>query len=156
MFGQYRMPFLRTPYFLSQSQLDDFQLGYDCDTTTTTDEAGTVRTVVTSDEEACVDGVQAAIRNTLNQLPAAGQQSVGIFSSTCSLHCVTNGPDWWTIQVNGQSMASLMTQWYFASDEPYVVDQCTGSGCMATCLPEEEQFPSGDFGSTGGQNRRRL
>jgi hypothetical protein len=52
MFGQFRMPFLQSPYFLSQSQLDDFQLGYDCSTTTTTDEAGTVRTVVTSDEEA--------------------------------------------------------------------------------------------------------
>lgn len=155
MFGQYRMPFLQSPYFLSQSQLDDFQLGYDCDTTTTTDAAGTVHTQVTSEEESCVDGVQSAIRGALSELPALGQQAVGIFSSTCSLHCVTNGPDWWTITVDGQSMASLMTSWYYGGDEPYAVDSCTGSACMAQCLTEEQQFPSGDFGSTGGQNRHR-
>ncbi len=111
-------------------------------------------TVVTDGEEACVDNAQQAIRGALEQLPAPGQQGVGIFSSTCALHCVTNGPDWWTISVDGQSMASLMTAWYFGNDEPYVVDQCSGPACMAQCLPEEQQFPSGDFGSTGGQNRR--
>ena len=149
MFGQYRMPLLRTPYFLSQSQFDDFQVDYDCSSTSATDEAGKVTTTVTPAEVPCVNNFQATMRSVLQQLPAPGQASSGIFASTCSLHCVTNGPDWWTIQVGGQSMASLMTAWSFGGDTPYVVDPCIGVDCMQQCLPEEQQFPSGDFGSAG-------
>lgn len=142
------MPFLKTPYFLSQSMFDDFQVDYNCGSTTQTDMQGKVNTVVTTDETACVDSFQDAMRATLAQLPAPSQTAAGIFSSTCSLHCTTNGPDWWTIQVGNQSLASLMTAWYFASDTPTVVSPCSGVDCMQQCLAEEQQFPSGDFDAT--------
>ena len=145
MFGQFAVPLLRTSYFLSQSQLDDFQVDYDCSSTTVTTDGGKVMTTVTSDEVACADNVQTTIRGVLSGLPAAGQSAVGIFSSACSLHCVSNGPDWWTIQVGGQSMASLMGSWWFAFDTPKVVDSCTGAACAQSCIPEEQAFPSGDF-----------
>lgn len=112
LFGQFRLPLVQTSYFLSQSQFDDMQVDYDCGSTTITTDKGEAHTAST-DEAPCMNAFQQAMRTALETLPAPGQTAVGIFSSTCSIHCVTNGPDWWTIQVNGVSMATTLATWYY-------------------------------------------
>ena len=142
------MPLLETSYFLSQSQFDDMQVDYDCGSTTATDMAGEVHTTMTGAQVPCANAFQLSMREELETLPAPGQTGVGIFSTTCSIHCVTNGPDWWTLQVGGASMASLMTTWYFAFDTPYTLSECIGVACTNACLSEEQPFPAGDFDAT--------
>ena len=62
-----------------------------------------------------------------------------MFSSVCLLHCVTNGPDFWTVTVNGESMQSALAKWYFSGASGRTVDtSCQGWACHANCKGEEE------------------
>ena len=152
LFGQYRMPFVQSDYFLSMSQFDDFQTNYDCNTSPLIDtqlmqNTFTVNLYATQKTELCFNNFQNAMRAELQNLPTATQTSSALFSSTCSAHCTTGGADYWSIQVNGVSMASQMADWWFGHNTPKVMSTCIGYQCMATCLPEEQKFPQG-FGAT--------
>jgi hypothetical protein len=150
LFGQYRMPFLQTPYFLAQSQFDDFQTNIDCNASpvddTLLEQGGTVPGLQQTIE--CFASVQQDIRTVLQSLPTPEQGSSGVFSSVCSAHCTTGGADYWTVTVNGASLSSLVAAWWYGNDTPYVVSSCTGAvECMDSCVPELQKFPQG-FGAT--------
>ena len=152
LFGQYRMPFVKSDYFVSMSQFDDFQTNYDCNTSPIIDtqlmqNAFDVNVYATQKTEACFNNVQLAIRSVLLTLPTVNQTGSAIFSSTCSAHCTSSGADFWSITVNGDSMATQMASWWFGHNTPNVLSDCMGYQCMDVCVPEEEKFPQG-FGAT--------
>jgi hypothetical protein len=152
LFGQYRMPFVKSDYFVSMSQFDDFQTNYDCNTSPVIDtqlmqNKYTVNLFATAKTETCFNNFQLAMRGVLQNLPTSNQTNSGIFSSTCSAHCTSGGADYWSISVNGDSMASLMADWWFGHNTPSTMSDCMGYECMAMCLPEEQKFPQG-FGAT--------
>ncbi len=148
LFGQYRMPFVTTPYFLSESQFDSFQMLYNC--------GG--ETPRYGFQVTWADTFQTLMRSVVSSLPTPSQAgSSGVFSSTCLLHCVTNGPDWWTVTVNGQSLASAMAAWYFQNDAPQqpIVSECTGWPCNGACKGEEQPaLRGGSGGAPGGGGLR--
>lgn len=157
MMGEYRMPFETTPYFQNQENLDDFQVDYNCGSTSATDAAGETLTTVTATEAPCVDAFQAKMLGVTAALPTARQTGSALFSSSCSLHCISTGPDWWTITVDGHSMASSMAAWYFGTSPPLkVVSSCVGYACADACLPYEEANPPGDFGASAPKNNKPL
>ena len=155
LFGQYRMPFLKTDYFLNEAQFDDFQTNFYCETSPIDDTLmmqGGFDTSNAAQTEGCFNNFQQAMVTVLDTLPTQSQSAgSSLFSSTCSSHCVTDGAEFWsiTVQSNGKnaSMASMMADWWFGNNEPRVISPCVGWQCMAVCVPEERKFPQG-FGAT--------
>ena len=150
LFGQYRMPFVKSDYFLSQSQFDDFQTNYDCSASPIIDTQimqGNFDAPYNQLTTQCFNNLQLTIRSVLQNLPTATQTGSGIFSSTCSSHCTTTGADYWTITVGDATLSSLVAAWWFGHDTPRTISACQGTPCMADCIPEEQRFPQG-FGAT--------
>ena len=146
MFGQYRLPFVRTPYFANEAQFDSFQVTYDL--------GGSPPQYGYAVQWA--DSFQQAMLSVVQALPTADQPQSGMFSSVCLLHCVTNGPDFWTVTVNGESLQSAVAKWYFSGVAPQrVVDtSCSGWACHANCKGEEEPALMGGPGGGGGGGLR--
>ena len=107
----------------------------------------TVNLYATQKTEQCFNNFQTAMRAELGTLPTPSQTNSALFSSTCSAHCTTGGADYWSITVQGTSMAQLMADWWFGHNTPKIVSPCIGYQCMAQCLPQEQKFPQG-FGAT--------
>ena len=142
LFGQYRMPYLTTPYFANQAQFDTFQLEYDV--------GGNPPT--TAAQVAFADAFQQASLAVVNSLPTPQQQGSGMFSTSCLLHCVTDGPDFWTVTVNGQSLENALSAWYFKGSAPVrIVDNsCQGWACHTACIADER--PPATANGGGGTN----
>lgn len=86
-------------------------------------------------------------------LPTAAQSGSGVFSSVCLLHCVSNGPDFWTVTVNGQSLQEALSGWYFSGEAPVrVIDtSCSGWACHTNCKGmEQPALRDGPNGAGGG------
>jgi Pectinacetylesterase len=155
IFPQYRMPFVKTSYFVSASSFDDFQTNYDCDASPIQDTQimqnapfiNSRKTII------CFNNFQTAMNQVLVTLPTMAQTTSAVFSSACSLHCTSTGADYWSITVNGQTFSTLMAAWWFGHDTPRTISTCQGTPCMAKCIPEEQRFPQG-FGATENIARR--
>ena len=96
LFGQYRMPFLRTPYLLVAGRYDGWQLshdvhGYDGIEASPTYAAGS--------EAGYVDGFGRATTALLSTLPAAPAVRAGssIYSTACYSHHVSEKELFWTM-----------------------------------------------------------
>jgi hypothetical protein len=137
---------------LASPRLADFQTNFDCNTSPIEDtqlmqNTFDVNAFATQKVETCFNGFQLYVRSVLQNLPTPAQTGSALFSSTCSAHCTTSGADYWSITVDGESMASLMASWWFGHNTPVTVSDCMGYQCMAECVPEEQKFPQG-FGAT--------
>ena len=123
LFGQYRLPFVRTPYALNAAQFDKFALPYN--------EGGNPPYGAAGLQYA--DAFQSAIRSALAPLPTAAQPGSAIFSAACFHHCVTQEPSYWAIHVYNVSFRDLTAAWYFQNEAPLkYVEACTGFKC-GTC-----------------------
>jgi hypothetical protein len=125
LYGQYRLPFVQTPYIINAAQFDSFQMLYDLGGS-----APTSRSQV-----AFADSFQAA---TVQALQAAVRSGNAVFSSTCLVHCLTaDTEDFTTYNANGVSIASALNSWYFAGQTPVDISSCQGYPCVQQC-------PNGD------------
>jgi hypothetical protein len=78
LYGQYRLPYVRTPYLVSASQFDKFQLSYN--------EGGMPPYV--GQNASYADAFGAAVHSVVSTLPAAGQKAA-VYSSACFKHCTS-------------------------------------------------------------------
>ena len=108
LFGQYRAPYLQTPFFASQAQFDSFQLEFALGGNPPTN----------ASQIAFADTFQKDTLALARSLPTASQPHSGMYSSSCLLHCVTDGPDFWTVTVNGVSLQKALAEWYFDGQAP--------------------------------------
>ena len=133
--GQYRMPYVETPYLLNAAQFDSFQLDYD---------TGTAAPFNAS-MLAYAASYQAATLAALSQLPAAGQSNSSVFSAACYKHCASDNADFWSVKVTGVSLRDVAFAWWqgeysgragapptIAPPPPRTLDTCTGFRC-GTC-----------------------
>jgi hypothetical protein len=74
--GQYRMPFIRTPYLLSASQFDRYQLPYN---------EGSAPPYANA-HLAYANSFQASILGVVRALPTEQQPGSAVFSSACFKH----------------------------------------------------------------------
>ena len=159
LYGQYRMPFVRTPYLISgaclaclpskprpnspfeASQFDKFQLPYN--------EGG--NPPWNGSALAYADTFQLVVRGVMSALPTPAQPYSAVFSSACLRHCVSQLADFWDVRIGTQSLKSWLSLWYFGVEDsgsqtseidsagvkaglpfgtsPRLIEPCTGFGC---------------------------
>jgi hypothetical protein len=119
--GQYRMPFLRTPYLANEAQFDSFQLEFN---------EGGPPPYNASATAYAVD-FQAAMTAVAQVLPTSVQTTSSMFSAACYKHCVTTNSEFWSIQIKDVSLRDVaMTWWSTPLSAPRrVMDTCTGFKC---------------------------
>jgi len=115
LFGEMRMPTLRTPYGLNANQYDTFQLEY---------ALGGTMPPRYADQFAYADSFGEAMRGVASTLPAAGQAGSGVFSGACFHHCVTMTESFWGLQSEGISFSDAVRWWYFKGSCP--AEDCPG------------------------------
>ena len=106
LYGQYRIPFVKTPYLLSMSQIDAFQLPYN--------EGGKPPYIGAAG--AYADEFQVAMRDVALQLPTSQQAGSAVFSSACFKHCVCTIGAFWGVKVNGKSLSHYLGAWYLGTN----------------------------------------
>ena len=120
LYGQYRLPFLKTPYLLSASQFDKYQLSYN--------EAASPP--YTGDALTYADGFQSTVRGVLAGLPTPQQAGSAVFSTACFKHCTSDIGDFWGVKIGHISLKTWMAAWLTGQlPQPQLVEPCTGFGC---------------------------
>jgi len=127
LFGQYRLPLVKTPFFAQVPQLDAYQLMYDTDNSEPTTPA----------QLAFVAAFQAKTQALLAALPAG----TGVFSPTCLVHCLACETSYNSILVNNMSLGTALDAWYFSSAPTQEVSACLGWPCIDTCGATDEGVP---------------
>ena len=121
LYGQYRLPYVQTPYIINAAQFDSFQLLYDLGG----DAPQTATQVAFADEFQ---------RKTLEALAAAHAAGNAVFSTSCLVHCLTADTQLYTsFTADGKTIAESLTNWYFGGATPDDVSSCTGYPCVASC-----------------------
>jgi len=152
LFGQYRMPFVKTPYFMVASQNDRFQLSRALAKSTTQFVEyleAPVPPAWSSSQDALIGRMAAATREGLQGLQAGVQQSA-VFSWACFTHDDGNTAAGF---VEGRAAGSTMegALLSFLSNRSTVawVDSCTGFDCGPACgatTPWDSHSRRGDGG----------
>lgn len=106
MWTQFRAPFVRTPFLMSASQFDQFQLPYNEGSPPPYD-AGQMMYAAQ---------YQLAVRGILELLPNMQQPGTAIFSSSCYKHCTSTTPLFWGVRVGGLNLKDYLAMWYFGAD----------------------------------------
>jgi hypothetical protein len=99
-----------TPYLLSASQFDKYQLPYN--------EGGMPPYVGSNASYA--SAFQDAVRDVVLSLPTAAQPRSAVYSSACFKHC-TSTLAWgafWGVRVDDVSLRSYLSDWYFGGVAP--------------------------------------
>lgn len=121
LMGAYRLPFVRTPYFLVHSLYDRFAL--------TMNLYGGWRFEPVHSED--LPWAEKYRQMVLRYLPAPenGTGSV-IFAPACYHHCVITKPLYWTTKANAEKLSDTLEQWLIA---PYtskrIWERCSGFNC---------------------------
>jgi hypothetical protein len=129
LFGQYRVPFTRTPYLISASQFDLFQLPYN---------EGALpppHGLYAGASLAYADAFQRAVRAVVLDLPTAAQAGSAVYSSACFKHCVTMIGSFWGVRINGMNLKDYLALWYFGSTDPATHVNPALGGAASTGLP---------------------
>eukprot|EP00656_Telonema_subtile_P041963 TRINITY_DN47329_c0_g1_i1.p1 TRINITY_DN47329_c0_g1~~TRINITY_DN47329_c0_g1_i1.p1 ORF type:complete len:140 (+),score=27.43 TRINITY_DN47329_c0_g1_i1:120-539(+) len=127
-FGQYRMPFVSTPYLIMASQYDSWQLRFDvCD-----DMLGCV---IPAAALPYTDGYGMLVQQYMNGLPGAGLRNTSaVYSQACYNHHMSESDLFWTAK-NDHGLASndALHTWLQVPGGYHWVDKCTGYQCSAGC-----------------------
>jgi len=136
LYGQYRIPFLRTPFLISASQFDLFQLPYN--------EAA--QPPYTGAELTYADGFQQAVRAVMSTLPTAQQPGSAAYSSACFKHCTSDLNTFWTVKIGDLNLKDYLSYWYFGGDTPAAVLSSTVDSHLPTWLPPNVMEDCTGFG----------
>ena len=123
LYGQYRLPFVATPYLLSASQFDKYQLPYN----------EGANPPYTGPALAYADQFQEVVRGVVLNLPTRQQPNSAVYSSACFRHCTSVIGSFWGVRINGLSLKNYLADWYFGSDVPAYDVQ---SGAVGNAPPE--------------------
>ena len=131
LYGQFRLPFMQTPYFINANGFDSFQMLYDLGGGTP---SGTSQVYF-------ADVFQNATRAAL--APALLNSSDGAFSTSCLFHCLTDNTTLYTSALaDGRSIVQVLGSWYFGlAGATSAMSTCTGYPCVG----EEASCPGGAF-----------
>lgn len=163
IYGQYRMPFVKTSYFINSAQFDSFQMIFDMGGERTVE-----LSVACSRQRICRTAARLAppdlnvlsrffemLPPTAGNVPHTGGQvmyanayqqatqaemktlvggSNGVFSTSCLAHCLTQDTAYLSsYNANGQSFAQAITEW-LNGGSPVDISQCQGyANCVVQC-----------------------
>jgi len=118
LYGQYRVPYVQTPYLMSASQFDKYQLPYN---------EGSMPPWNAS-EMAYAAAFQTAVRDVVLNVPTKAQPRSAVYSSACFKHC-TSSLAWgsfWGVRVDDVSLKDYLGTWYFGTTDPELQNDETG------------------------------
>ncbi len=120
LIGQYRMPLIKSvPFFMNAPQFDEFELMYDTDNYAPKTQA----------QYDFVEQFQTGTLALIRSLPAG----TGVYSPTCLVHCLSGQSTFQALLVDGTSIDTALSQWYFQGGDVQVVSSCTGWQCVQQC-----------------------
>jgi hypothetical protein len=127
LFGEYRLPFVKSDYFLHSYQYDLFQLQGDTGVVVPNvtpeelayDETFRAKTLLTANE----DTINPNVPGTAALLPA------------CFKHCNTQTSTFSSLMTNGVSLEMAVSSWFYESKSvpQYITESCKGFNCGADC-----------------------
>lgn len=132
MFGEYRMPHVRTPYFMVASQYDAYQLG----------NLLAHSTPYPNEAVPYAERFAARTASSLRALQASSNGKNAVFSWACSNHCVSMSHDGFDKLTCRDPEAATMDQAFAqylrsatqkAPQAMQWMDNCTGVGCGSGC-----------------------
>lgn len=120
LFGQFRLPFVETPYLLNMAQFDKFQLPYDL---------GSSMPPYAGPALTYADTFQEEVVSILAGLPTAKQNKSAIFSPACFTHCLSDESTFWGVHIDEISLRDVLQEWFFDGIVVRAEDNCTGFKC---------------------------
>jgi hypothetical protein len=166
-FGEYRMPTLVTPFLMSASQDDRFQLSWNIGGNST---AGYTPAIWHPSQRAYADAFVVSMSSVIAGLPTAEQANSGsmVFSTACFHHCVTQSAAFWNVAISlgtlepgsgftsttglPVSLRDALKMWLWPqpgqTTPTRLVQQCTGFRCgrcttkIALAIKGGYQLPS--------------
>jgi hypothetical protein len=170
VFGQYALPFVRTPYLLAQPQFDRAQLAFNAPRPGSTPASLAYADTFGQDTQALI-----AQLPTPDQLPHSA-----VFSSACFTYCPSMTAHFWNVEVQHSpapataaslldhrkvtnkplSLQAALNLWYFEQIQNLrVVDPCTGfrcGQCTATKTGAAAAKKAAKLGKGQGKNASSL
>lgn len=118
LYGQYRIPFVTTPYLMSASQFDKYQLPYNEGSNPPWN----------GPQMAYADAFQAAVRDVVLNVPTKSQSHSAVYSSSCFKHCTSTlaWGSFWGVKVDDVSLKDYLGLWYFGSTDPDEQNESSG------------------------------
>mmetsp|Transcript_129722 Transcript_129722/g.361325 ORF Transcript_129722/g.361325 Transcript_129722/m.361325 type:complete len:428 (-) Transcript_129722:237-1520(-) len=102
LMAAYRLPFIRTPYFLVHSQYDQFALSMNLWGHWSFQSLG----------PADMPWAEAYRQLVVRYLPSPGNNSgIVIYSPACYFHCVVTKPAFWTTTADGVNLSVILKEW---------------------------------------------
>jgi len=129
LFAMHFYDYITTPVFITQSQIDVYQLGVLYELPCAND-----LTKCTAEEYTSLFEWASLFRNSLKS--ASSNPSTGMFVDGCPTHCQSQGDSSWDhTYINKESIASAFWQWYSSSNTTSVKyeDDCTSYPCNTSC-----------------------
>mmetsp|Transcript_24582 Transcript_24582/g.47865 ORF Transcript_24582/g.47865 Transcript_24582/m.47865 type:complete len:453 (+) Transcript_24582:100-1458(+) len=126
LMASYRLPFVRTPYFLVHSQYDRFALGMNIFGHWF--QGKTVGGSGTPNEE-WAEKYRQLVRGYLPN-PQNGSGIV-VYSPACFFHCVMTKVSFWTTFANGLYLVKVLEEWLESPDTAgsKIIENCKGFNC---------------------------
>lgn len=120
LFGQYRLPFVKTPFLVSASQFDKYQLSYNENS----------NPPWSGDSLTYANAFQSTVRQVLAGIPTVQQPYSAVFSTACFKHCTSDIGDFWGVKIGRISLKTWLEAWLQDSlPQARLVENCLGFGC---------------------------
>lgn len=121
LMAAYRLPFIRTPYFLIHSQYDQFALSMNIWGHWSFQPVGPV------DMEWANSYRQLVVRYLPHPTNGSG---IVVYSPACYFHCVITKPSFWTTTADGVKLSDLLSRWLGAPDmSGRIWEKCEAFDC---------------------------
>lgn len=127
LYGAYRIPFVTTPFLMSASQFDKYQLPYN---------EGAMPPYNTT-QLAYAQSFQTAVRTVVEALPNAGQSGSAVYSSACFQHCTSNLETFWGVRVGSLNLKDYLALWFFGADQPAGEEAATEDAGLPPSVPAQ-------------------
>jgi len=129
IFGQYRMPFLRSPFFMTASQYDSWQLRFDvCDDLLGCDIPNTPQSLP------YVDEYGRLLQHYMKSILVGSNNRSAVYSQACYNHHMSESSLFnSTTTSGGVTESDALRQYVAAPHQASWVDECQGYNCGAGC-----------------------
>lgn len=135
LFGQFRMPHIKTPYLMAAAQFDGWQLSHLAENYEGIDSHPSF----SGEQITYVEAFGLKTTALAQTLPSARTQRAIVYSTACYNHHISEKPDFWKVTtIDGFSQSDAL---HFLLQEDqnrshmHFMDDCTGYECGSGCHP---------------------
>lgn len=135
LFGQFRMPHVKTPYLMTAAQFDGWQLSHLVENYQGIDSSPSY----TSEQRAYAEVFGAKTMALAQTLPSAMTPWAIIYSTACYNHHISEKSDFWRVTTSHGLSQNDAVQMLLQEDHRHsrieLIDECEGYECGSGCHP---------------------